>query len=452
VDGGELSVLAAAADPAVAARPALITAEGETMSFGALAGRTRALLADPPPAALVAESRLPTLLAVLAHLHARTPMVLLHARLTEPERAELGTLVDRHRPLPAGILAVMFTSGTTGRPKAALLGRAAFLASARASAANLGWRDDDRWLLCLPLAHVGGLSVVVRCLAARRTVVVAAPAAQSMAAAIARHRVTLCSLVPTQAQRLLEAGWRPPPHLRAILLGGAGASPALLAALDDAGWPVLTTYGLTEACSQVTTQTLGTRNRGELGSGPPLPGARVRIAADGAIEVAGPTLFAGYLGAPAPFTADGFLRTGDLGTIDAAGNLHVRGRLDDAIVTGGEKVHPAEVEACLETAPGVAAACVFAAPDEVWGQVVCAALVPRAERVDEQAVTAHLETRLAAFKRPRRVFQLPALALTPAGKLDRPGTAVACLRSMPRKDANEGEGSQTAAREHDEEG
>ena len=383
--------------------------------------------------AFVAEATVDTALAVHAAWYLGATVVPLHPRLTAGEHA---ALLDEARPVhridlplvpgvpvPVGPaadpLAILFTSGTTGRSKGAVLSAAAFAAAADASALNLGWRDDDRWLLALTPAHVGGLSILIRCLRARRTVVLGPVAPET----IARHRVTLVSLVPTQAQRLLAAGWSPPAHVRALLLGGGPAPPALLAATDDGGWPVLTTYGLTEACAQVTTQRPGTRNRGERGSGPPLPGVGVRISAAGTIQVGGPTLMTGYLHHAAPFTEDGWLETGDVGRLDDAGCLHVLARRSDLIVSGGENVYPAEVEAVLLEVPGVTAACVFGVADEDWGQIVCAALVCQGQGPDDEAVKMHLAARLAGFKRPRRVARLDALSVAGSGKIDRAATA-----------------------------
>lgn len=392
------------------------------------------------PVAFVAESDRPHLELLHALIALGIPALLVHPRLTPAERIRLlareeALIVDAgpHRlvePLDAAAfaprldarpLAILHTSGTTGQPKRVVLSRRAFLASARASAENLGWRDDDRWLLCLPFAHVGGLSVVTRCLLARRTVVVAEDAAPAtLARHVTRDRVTLLSVVPTLLARLLDLeGWQLPASVRAILLGGAPASPALLARAADRGWPVLTTYGLTEACSQVTTQRAGTTNRGDAGAGPPLAGVDVKIV-DGTIHVRGPTL----CDAVAP---GAWLATGDAGFLDAAGRLHVQGRLSDLIITGGENVHPLEVEAALERCPGIDAACVFGEDDAAWGQIVVAALVAgRDGPPTPEVLRAHLERELASFKRPRRIAWLDALATNASGKLDRAATAARC--------------------------
>jgi O-succinylbenzoic acid--CoA ligase len=343
-------------------------------------------------------------------------------------------------------LAALATSGSTGQPRVALLGRAAFLASAAASAAHLGWRPDDRWLLCLPLAHIGGLSVVTRCLSARRPVALQAPRSASsegassserLAAAIVRAAPTLISMVPAQLDGLLELEPRfeLPRAVRVILTGGAAASRRLLRAGAERGWPILTSYGLTEACSQVATQRPGTAHDAQRGVGVPLPGIGVRIEG-GVIHIQGPTLASGYIGAGVDETIDrarGF-RTRDLGHIDRAGELHVLGRVDDVIISGGENVAPAEVEAVLQTCAGVLEVCVFGAPDARWGEAVVAGLRTRAGDSDALIAAVALEARqrLAAFRRPKFYVCVPEFVHGKNGKLDRAATAAALRAELGR--------------------
>jgi len=416
-----LSVFAAAAE--VPERTALVV-EGREISFAELAARVERIPAPRP--VLVGHADLDTLTRLYALIERGRPAVLVHPRWTAGERARFlaacgeiepdPSLPDDERPL-----AVVPTSGTSGEPKGVVLSRRAFAAAAAASAANLGWRDDDRWLLNLPIAHVGGLSVITRCLLARRPMVVHPSPhfdAAEVAALARRRRVTLMSLVPTALRRLLESELAPPARLRAVLVGGAAASPALLASAAGSGWPVLATYGLTEACSQVATAPYGTRYGAETGCGPPLPGVEVRIR-DGVIEVRGPQLMSGYLPPGGePFTADGWLMTGDLGRLDDAGRLHVAGRRDAVIVSGGENVHAEEVERVLEEHPAIDAACVFGVADDEWGEVVAAALAAR-EPPSDGELERHLRERLAPFKVPRRIAYLPELARLPSGKVDR---------------------------------
>ena len=475
-----LSLLAAARE--VPRQPALLV-DGQEHGFASLAPRVERCLAflraqplaqEPwPRVALLADNRLETALWLYALLELGVTAVLLHPRLVASERAALladcrpalvladgggepleapggspvypaplagpgGPSVHPAPPAgPGGPLAILYTSGTTGRPKGAMLSRRAFVAAAQASAQNLGWQVDDRWLLCMPLAHVGGLSILTRCLIARRTVVLIGGACEprAVAAAVQRDRVTLLSVVPTMLRRLLELTprWTPPPHLRAVLLGGAAASAELLQEAAARGVPVLTTYGLTEACSQVTTQRYGTPPAAAQGCGEPIAGLQLRIGEDGQLQVRAPTLFDGYWppGPQAlPLTEDGFFVTGDLGQLDAQGRLHILARRTDLIVSGGENIYPVEVEQALERCPGVAAAGVVGVPDAEWGQQVVAAVVAAARPPSLSELRQALRDRLAAYKHPRRLVLVPALPLNATGKLDRAALARAVVAAL----------------------
>ncbi len=419
--------LAAAADRD-GDRLALVDDDG-ALTFAAAAAATRTLAAGDEPGVrpLIATPGRRTLFALWAALERRTPLGLIHARAPHAERADLVHRLAAAR-VPADTLAVVFTSGSTGRPRGVILGRAAACAAAAASAAHLGWRDDDRWLLALPLAHVGGLAIALRCLIGRRPVVVTdgGVAAGPLAAALDRHRVTLASLVPAQLDALLAApDWRPPPTLRAVLLGGAAAPPALVAQARDRGLPVLTTYGMSETFGQVATAGLvGAPPPGAVGRALPVVTiAAGSPAAPTVITVDTPARMTGYLDEPP--LPPGPLTTSDLGYL-ADGWLHVVGRADDVIITGGENVHPAAVEAALRDCPGVRAACVVGAPDPRWGALVVAVIVP-GPGFDRALVLAGAAARLPDHARPRRLIEVAALPLTASGKIDRRRVAAELL-------------------------
>ena len=426
-----LSVRAAAAE--VGARVALV-AGGRAYTYAEVAALVERELPGLAHACgygaafpLVADNALPTAITLLALLELRVPALLLHPRLTAEERADV--VAEARHAAPGAYpdaAVVIHTSGTTGRPRGAVLTRAAIEAPAAASAANLGWRDDDRWLACMPIARVGGLSILTRCLAARRTTVLAPGFdAATLPALLAAERVTLVSLVPTMLARLFDAhpDWRPPAHLRVVLVGGAAAPAALLRCAAGRGVPIVLTYGMTETCSQVVATPYAERFApAECGAGRVLPPAELRIVG-GHIEVRGPMLMAGYLDAP-PLPPCTWFDTGDVGEVDARGCVTVHARRTDLIVTGGENVYPAEVERALEGCPGVVAAGVFGVPDETWGAIVAAALVVApggAPRDDE--LHAWIRARLAPYKRPRGVCRVDILPQTAAGKLDRAGLA-----------------------------
>jgi len=324
--------------------------------------------------------------------------------------------------------ALLYTSGTTGRPKGALLSRRAFRASAEASAELLGVRPGERWLACLPLYHVGGLSLVTRSVLHGTALVLQAGFdAARVAHALDHDDIAGVSLVPTMLERVLAArGERPPPaSLRIVLLGGAAAPEGLLARAEAAGLPVAPSYGATEACSQVATRPPGAQ--GGLVS---LPGVAIRIARDdggdapcgcaGEIELRGPTLLSGYHERPeATATAfrDGWLRTGDVGRLDAAGRLTVLDRRSDLIVSGGENVYPAEVERVLLEHPDVLDAGVAGLADPEFGARPAAWVVLRDGAKPDLAD--FCRERLAAYKIPRAFHAVAALPRNTLGKLQR---------------------------------
>ncbi|HEU4974059.1 MAG TPA: AMP-binding protein [Baekduia sp.] len=334
-------------------------------------------------------------------------------RLTEEERPGVDVLVDG--PLPARCAQgadiraehdldapaiVVHTSGTTSAPKAIDLTYGNWLWSALGSAVALGVDPQERWLSALPLSHVGGLSILLRsCIYGTTAIVHDRFDTERVLAELRRpDGPTIVSLVPTTLARLLDAGLERPPALRWALLGGAPLPPVLLERAADAGVPVAPTYGLTEACSQVATD------------GVPLFCTRVELEPDGEILVSGPTV--------SP-TVGGVLRTGDLGAFGADRRLHIVGRKADTIVTGGENVAPAEVEAALEAHPDVLEAACVARPDPEWGEAVVALvrLRPGAATTPEE-LREHCAARLARFKVPKDVQVISdPLPRTGSGKL-----------------------------------
>lgn len=445
----ELSVLAAAAE---APGRDCIVVDGASLSYSEVADRVRAAMSTLREAGVAPGERvasapqvdLDSIVWLYALFELGCPAALLHPRLTNRERRRALEQIQpahetsaripvEHEPvesrpsarIPAErALAIVQTSGSRGAPRGAVLSRRAFVASAAAHASNLPWAEDDRWLLSMPPAHVGGLSILTRCLIARRCVVLAPAPFEpaSTVRTIDEQRVTLLSVVPTMLRRLLESrdpSWTPSPALRAVLVGGAPLPTSLREAAVKRSIPVLATYGCTEACSQVTTQ--APEQSGLPGSGRPLDGIEVRIESD-QIQVRGEVLMDGYVGedrSGGPWAPEEWLHTGDLGRFLPDGQLEVLGRLDDVIITGGANVSPAEVEEFLSAVPGVTAACVFGVPHDDWGEEVVAALVTDTKRFDRAALRAELRGGLAPHKRPKRVCVLDALPLNRSGKVDR---------------------------------
>jgi O-succinylbenzoic acid--CoA ligase len=301
-------------------------------------------------------------------------------------------------------VAVMHTSGTTAAPKPVILTHSNFQASALGSAVALGLDPAERWLCPMPLIHVGGLSIPIRSAIYATTAVLhgrfdtEAVLNELMDPA---RRITLVSLVPTMLARLLDAGLENPPTLRWALLGGGPIPPALLERAFEADVMVAPTYGMTEACSQIAT------------FGRPLHGVELRLAEDGELWVRGAVV------APGCLRPDGWLHTGDLAEFAHDGRLKIVGRISDTIITGGENVAPAEVEAILLDHPAVADAGVFARPDVEWGEAVVAAVVlkPGADGVEPETLRAFVRGRLAPFKVPKSVEFVDELPRGSSGKL-----------------------------------
>jgi O-succinylbenzoic acid--CoA ligase len=299
-------------------------------------------------------------------------------------------LVDAMRPddpVEAGDALVVVTSGTTGEPKGAVLTHDAVRASALATSARLSVDPaSDRWLSCLPLAHVGGLSVVTRALLTG-TPLTFDPDDDEPA--------TLVSLVGTQLSRTDVR------RFRAVLLGGSAPPP---------GRPAncIATYGMTETAS------------GVVYDGVPLDGVQVRVAGEhDELLVRGPMLLRAYRDGNNPRDAAGWFPTGDAGGVDADGVVHVTGRIAEVIVTGGEKVWPEPVERVLATVRGVADVAVAGRSDPEWGERVVAFVVPTGDAPDLDAMRDAVKAELPAWCAPKELVLVDALPRSALGKLRR---------------------------------
>jgi o-succinylbenzoate---CoA ligase len=362
------------------------------------AGARRVAIAMPPGADFV--------IALHACLLAGAAVVPIDLRLSGAEQAQrrASANVDLGGRADGDVeVAVMHTSGTTAAPKPVSLTSRNFLASALGSAVALGLDPEERWLCPMPLTHVGGLSIAIRSAIYATTAVVhgrfdtEAVLSELMDPG---RRTTLVSLVPTMLARLLDAGLERPPTLRWALLGGGPIAPALVARAEAAGVPVAPTYGMTEACSQIAT------------FGWPLAGVEIRIAGDGEVLVRGPIVSADAV------AHDGWLHTGDLGRFDERGRLEIIGRKADTIVTGGENVAPAEVEAALLEHPAVADAAVHPRAHPEWGEAVVATVVLRdGDVATSDELRAHCAARVAGFKVPKVIEFTDVLPRTASGKL-----------------------------------
>ncbi len=304
-------------------------------------------------------------------------------RLPPAARAAFLDALMLDAPVDEGDALVIATSGTSGEPRAVVLTHDAVAASARASNAALAATGDDCWWACLPLAHIGGLSVVSRALHSGTPLRFDDD-----------DDCTLVSLVPTMLQR------RDTSRFRRVLLGGA-AAPGGLAP------NVVRTYGMTETGS------------GVVYNGRPLDGVEFRIDSGAQIHVRGPMLLRCYRDGTDPKDPHGWFATGDAGSIDADGVLHVDGRIGDVINTGGEKVWPIAVERALEGAAGVAEVAIAGRPDDEWGKRVVAYVVPSGEAPTLDALRDKVKETLPAYCAPKEVVLVEQLPRTASGKVKR---------------------------------
>jgi O-succinylbenzoic acid--CoA ligase len=357
-----------------------------------------------------------------------------HTRLTGGQRPiTCGEALDLRQPR-----FILYTSGTTGRPKGVVLNAENLLASANGSAAILKGLNEsndgstDCWLLCLPVFHVGGLSILLRSVLAGSAVVLHEKFLPEQVNRDLNHKgITGISLVASMLAKVLavRGSQRSPKSLGCVLLGGGPAPAPLLAAAHEAGFPIAPTYGLTEASSQVATR----RPDDPVDAGlRTLEGTEVRVVDDqglpvatdrpGEIWVRGGSVTTGYWNRPEAtreVLCDGWLRTGDIGALDADGRLTVHDRRSDLIVSGGENVYPAELESILLEHPSIAEAGVAGQKDETYGQRPVAWLVaadaenlPSASELDS-----HCRARLAGYKCPVKFSWVNALPRTASGKL-----------------------------------
>ena len=316
--------------------------------------------------------------------------------IREGEQLAAPTDIPLERPAT-----IIFTSGSTGSPKAALHTFGNHYYSALGSNTNIALRPGDRWLHSLPLYHVGGLSILFRCLLAGATVALPQQGTP-LGEAIADLGATHVSLVSTQLLRLLredaELG-----GLEAVLMGGGPVPPSLVDEARARGLPIYTSYGLTEMASQVTATLPGAPLEKLRTAGRVLPHREISISEGGEILVRGETLFAGYVGGEKierSLDADGWFPTGDLGEVDESGYLRVLGRRDNLFVSGGENIQPEEIEEALAGLEGVEAVVVVPVPDPEFGHRPVAFVRAAGDAVTPENLARALESILPRFKMP----------------------------------------------------
>jgi O-succinylbenzoic acid--CoA ligase len=330
----------------------------------------------------------------------------------------------------ADVQIIISTSGTEGCPRGVMLTNGNLSAAVKSARAKVNLESGDVWLVCLPLFHIGGLTILFRCMEVGATVVLHDRFdPEWLWNDLDKHRVTHLSLVPAMLSRVLEVsnGRRPPPSLRTVLVGGGPLSPRLVQRALTNGWALCATYGLSETASQVATF-CHVDEKWENGDvGIPLAGARIdvinnegeAVTDQGRIRIAGPMVMAGYTN-PAGIRGlgltDGYFISNDLGYIDRAGHLHVMGRVDDVLIIGGENIHPLEIEARLLECKGVEDVAVTALFDEDLAQHLIALVVGR---VEVSTVRVWSDAHLPRSQRPHAFIKINSIPRNELGKLNR---------------------------------
>ena len=281
-------------------------------------------------------------------------------------------------------------------------------ASAEASRDNIPLTSGDVWQLSISPARIGGFSILTRSLIARSAIALGPKfSPKEYLLRLEVDHVTYSSIVPTMLRMIFDETpeWRPSKILKALLVGGAPTSEKLKAEAEEKGIPIILTYGMTETASNVVTTPFAERYRRTSGSGKINKGVQIK-SEDGHLFIKGPMLMHGYWGRE-PLVPGAWFDSGDIGK--------------DVILSGGENVYPAEVEEALETIPEVKEALVLGLPDETWGAIVTALLVPRDEQKlpSDAELTVRLKPILASYKSPRRIAWVAELPKTKAGKPDR---------------------------------
>lgn len=418
-----LSISAAASERAEA--PAVID-HGKVISYRELLELVRQKdkeLDDSVPYHLTASPCLDTIVSVFALLERKQPILLFHPGLTDYEKRVLAESVAHiDQKLPEDAAVILFTSGTTGLPKPAVLTRRALIASAEASRGNIPLNHDDVWLLSISPARIGGFSILTRSLAARSAIALGPRfKVEAYLRTMEEAKITYSSIVPTMLMKVFDEApdWRPNPRLKALLVGGAPTSAKLKEEAEKKGIPLIMTYGMTETASNVVTTPFSLRFHKTEGSGRINPGVELE-SRDGHIFVRGDMLMSGYWGRK-PLEKGEWFDSGDIGEVGEDGFVRIFARRTDMIISGGENVYPAEVEEALERLPSVKNALVLGKPDETWGSIVTALLVPRDKDQIPKAedIVKALEPYLAAYKSPRRIAWVEELPKTSAGKPNR---------------------------------
>ena len=395
-------------------------------------------ISDAEPAVIVGQPRSEAMLGKLARAHDCGTVLTL-------DQEGGGSLIERSGGLaptagitevsPDEIAAIVYTSGTTGRSKGAMLSHRNLLSNAATLHRIWGWRDGDVLLHALPIYHVHGLFIALHCALLNGSRVIFLPRFEAREVIAQLPRATVFMGVPTFYTRLLaepDFGAQSCANMRLFIAGSAPLLPETFAQFEArSGQRILERYGMTEAGMITSNPLEGQRRPGSVG--PPLPDVSVRVAREdgaalpqgevGVLEIAGPNVFGGYWRMPEKtaeeFREDGYFITGDLARIDEDGAVAIVGRAKDMVVSGGLNVYPKEIEAAIDALDGVGESAVFGLPHPDFGEAVAAVVTGTGGDLDEAGIIDAVKAQLAGFKVPKRVFAVDALPRNAMGKVQK---------------------------------
>ena len=318
---------------------------------------------------------------------------------------------------------VIFTSGSTDRPKGVVHTFSSLINSIKNGSAILNHKENDRWLASLPFYHIGGFQIICRSLYYGCSITIPESLqTKQLADAILNYKPTHLSLVSTQLERLINQKVKPCKELQVSLIGGGFVDDELMFEADELGWKPNRVYGSSETASMVTAISANEIKDKPQSVGKPFKNVEIKISDDSEILIKSNSLFKRYLGdekETASKLKDEFFHTGDLGFVDDDGYLFIEARRNDLIVSGGENVNPIEVEKALIQIPFIKDACVFPKQDKTWGQIVAAAIVIAESSVEEKTIKEMLNQKLAGYKIPKQFYFVDELPHTSLGKLKR---------------------------------